>query len=48
MGKTLSGGSQGLNFAISIIDILQQLNVEKPEVFSEEKYKVNECGNFRS
>ena len=46
-GKTSSGGSQGLNFAISIVDVLQQLDVEKPEILSEEKYEVNECGNFR-
>ena len=43
--KTSSGGSQGLNFAISIIDILQQVNVSRPEINSDKGFKLNECGN---
>ena len=44
--KTSSGGSQGLNFAISIIDILQQVNVSRPEINSDKGFKLNECGNI--
>ena len=43
--KTSSGGSQGLNFAVSIIDILQQVNVSRPEINSDKGFKLNECGN---
>ena len=44
--KTSSGGSQGLNFAVSIIDILQQVNISRPEINSEKGIKLNECGNI--
>jgi hypothetical protein len=36
--------SEGLNFAVSIIDILQQLQVERPAVISPKK--LNQCGNI--
>ena len=36
--------SEGLNFAVSIIDILQQLEVERPT--NSEKKQLNSCGNF--
>ncbi len=46
-GKTSSGGSQGLNFAISIVDILQQLNVRKPDLNNINEASINECGNIK-
>ena len=47
-GKTSSGGSQGLNFAVSMIDILQQLNVSKPDLQNINESSINECGNIKS
>lgn len=38
--------SEGLNFAVSIVDVLQQLQVERPAVFSPNK--LNQCGNVVS
>jgi S1-C subfamily serine protease len=34
--------AEGLNFAISIIDVLQQLGVQRPVTTA----KLNECGNI--
>ena len=36
--------SEGLNFAISIVDILEELKVKKPAATK----PVNECGNYES
>ena len=36
--------SQGLNFAISIIDVLEELNVKKPAAIK----PLNSCGNYKS
>ncbi|WP_320663858.1 S1C family serine protease [Prochlorococcus sp. MIT 1223] len=44
-GKT---SSEGLNFAVSIVDILEQLEVKKPEVETSWFRKLNKCGNFDS
>ena len=38
--------SEGLNFAVSIVDVLQQLQVERPAVISPKK--LNQCGNVIS
>ena len=46
-GKTSSGGSQGLNFAVSMIDVLQQLNVGKPDLKNINESSINECGNIK-
>jgi len=40
--------SEGLNFAVSIIDIFQQLDVKKPEPKSNWLNEVNKCGNIQS
>lgn len=37
-------GSEGLNFALSIIDVLDQLGIQKPLI--PKGHKVNECGNY--
>ena len=42
-----SGGSQGLNFAVSIIDVLQPLNVGKPDLKNIKESALNECGNIK-
>ena len=44
--RTTTGGTQGLNFAVSIIDILQQLNVERPDLSGIKDSSLNECGNI--
>ena len=46
-GATSSGGSQGLNFAVSMIDVLQQLNVRKPDLKNIDESFINECGNIK-
>ena len=46
-GATSSGGSQGLNFAVSMIDVLQQLNVRKPDLKNINESSINECGNIK-
>ena len=38
--------SEGLNFAVSIVDVLQQLKVERPAVITPKK--LNQCGNVIS
>ena len=38
--------SEGLNFAVSIVDVLQQLKVERSAVISPKK--LSECGNVIS
>ncbi len=40
--------SEELNFAVSIVDILEQLEVKKPEVKLPWLQKVNSCGNIDS
>ena len=37
--------SQGLNFAVSIIDIMQQLKVQRPGGLDALEMKLNQCGN---
>ena len=37
--------SQGLNFAVSIIDIMQQLKVQRPGGIDALKMNLNQCGN---
>ena len=39
--------SEGLNFAVSIVDVLQQLDVKKPNVKSNWTREINECGNLK-
>ena len=38
--------SEGLNFAVSIVDVLQQLNIKRPVVVPAKK--LNQCGNWIS
>ena len=40
--------SEGLNFAVSIVDVFEQLNVKKPSVKSNWNREINECGNLKS
>ena len=40
--------SEGLNFAVSIVDVFEQLNVKKPNVKSNWTREINECGNLKS
>ena len=40
--------SEGLNFAVSIVDVFEQLNVKKPSVKSNWTREINECGNLKS
>ena len=40
--------SEGLNFAVSIVDVLQQLDVKKPNVKSNWTREINDCGNLKS
>ena len=37
--------SQGLNFAVSIVDIMQQLKVQRPGGLDALEMKLNQCGN---
>ena len=37
--------SQGLNFAVSIVDIMQQLKVQRPGGLDAFDMKLNQCGN---
>ena len=37
--------SQGLNFAVSIVDIMQQLKVQRPGGLDALDMKLNQCGN---
>ena len=37
--------SQGLNFAVSIIDIMQQLKIQRPGGLNALEMNLNECGN---
>ena len=39
--------SEGLNFAVSIVDVLQQLDVKKPNLKSSWTREINECGNLK-
>jgi hypothetical protein len=39
--------SEGLNFAVSIVDVFQQLNVKKPILKSNWVRGINECGNLK-
>ena len=39
--------SEGLNFAVSIVDVFQQLNVKKPILKNNWVRGINECGNLK-
>ena len=42
--NTFGRVGEGLNFAVSIVDVLQQLNVKRPAAVLTKK--LNQCGNF--